>query len=385
MKKALVVANLAGFAFFLTNDFEILKSNGYEIVFMADGTKTDWTETRKKLETLNISFVNVIINSKKPFCKDNYKAYKFIKKFINNERFDLIHCHTPISGMLVRLASKKARKKGAKVIYTTHGLSYHSDSSFKTKFIYSRFESFLSKYSDAIITINHEDYCEVKKMKCKNVFLLPGVGLKCDKFFNLSVDIDNYKKSLDIPLDHFLIVSVGEISTRKNHIAIIKGIELLEEKSKITYVVCGGGIDNSYKQSIIDYAKKVNVNLRMVGFRKDAAKIMYCSDIGAIPSIREGLGMSGLESLALGKPIIGSNVQGIKDYLIDGVTGYSFKPFDYNKIAECIQKFIYMSKEEYVIMSKNCIELSKKFDIDNSRRVLTSIYKDLFVIDGGDS
>ena len=66
----------------------------------------------------------------------------------------------------------------------------------------------------------------------------------------------------------------------------------------------------------------------------DIPEITAISDIGVIPSIREGLGLAGVQSLAAGVPVIGSSVQGIKDYIVDGKDGYLCAPFDDTAFAE---------------------------------------------------
>ena len=60
-----------------------------------------------------------------PWKAGNLRAYRQLKKLIDEGNFDIIHCHTPVGGLLTRLAARNARKKGTKVLYTAHGFHFH--------------------------------------------------------------------------------------------------------------------------------------------------------------------------------------------------------------------------------------------------------------------
>ena len=120
-------------------------------------------------------------------------------------------------------------------------------------------------------------------------------------------------------------------------------------------------------------AKENGVNLKLLGFRHDIPEITKISDIGVLPSRREGLGLAGVQCLCAGVPVIGSDVQGIKDYVIDGVNGYLCDSENADEFAEAITKLTDKSHRE--TLSKNCYESVKKFDKAVSYEQLEKIYK----------
>ncbi len=105
---------------------------------------------------------------------------------------------------------------------------------------------------------------------------------------------------------------------------------------------------NWKKEELQQLANELNVHIKFLGFRKDIPEICCSADIGALPSFKEGLGLSGIEMLAAGLPVTGSNRQGIKDYVIDGVTGYLANPEDSKSFSEAIQKCFELSKCENI-------------------------------------
>lgn len=375
MKKALIVANLGGFASFLISDIKILQSQDFEVVYAANFNKLPWETTKKELDEIGVQFVQIDFDTKKPLTKDNLIAYKQIKNLINYNNFDLIHVHTPISGFITRIAAIKARRMGCKVIYTTHGLSFTSYSDIKSKLIYFIMEDFCSHFTDAIITINKEDYQNICKMHCDCTYYINGMGVNTAKYRDIVIDRNAYRRSIGVSNEKIMVLAVGELSNRKNHQIIIKALSELPNKDAYVFVICGNGIDGGTGNKLTELANVLDVNLILLGFRRDIPEIMHCSDIGVLPSIREGLGFSGIQSLAAGVPVVGSDVQGIRDYIVNNKTGVLCPPNDVQSFKEGI---VYLSNPKVrEKMKPDCIQMAQNFDIYVSKAQRAIIYTEL--------
>lgn len=377
-KKALVVTNLLGFVGFLWGDIRTLQSLGYEVTFVAEGDLSKNQESQKEFQSIGVRYIPVPMSSKNPLAKQNLQAYKDIKRILGQDRFDLVHCHTPIAGFITRLAARKDRKNGTKVFYTTHGFAFTRYSSVKQWLVYFSIEKFASRFCDAIITINDEDYENAQKMCCSNVRKINGVGVDTARYHDIAVDVVEYREKLGLPTDKIMILSVGELSERKNHQIIIKALGELPAKSDYIYVICGKEVGNSgIAARLKQLAQENGVELYLLGHRNDIPQIMRCSDIGAIPSVREGLGFAGIESLCAEVPLVGTRVQGIKEYIIDGVNGYLCDPFDAHGYAKAISK---LSDEQHRReLKNNCYSVAQKFDISVSRSQMMEIYTTLLL------
>ena len=376
-KKALIVVNLAGFLNFLWNDIEVLQKMGYQVDIAMNGYMSDGKEAIEisMLQKMKIRYYQIDFDTKNPVTIDNWNAYKKLKKILKNE-YDLVHCHTPIVGMLVRLAAAKYRKKYTKVIYTTHGFTFTDQSPKKQWIIYYNIEKFMSRFCDAIITINREDYNNAKQMHCKQVFLIPGVGLKTSRFKNLKIDRNEYRRKLGVEQTDVAILAVGELSERKNQQIVIKALSNLPDKKRYIFLICGRAVVNSTLDDELEQmAQKLGVRIKLLGHRSDIPEINTCADIAVLPSLREGLGMAGLEALATGTPVIGSDVQGIREYVINGETGYLCNPVNEKEFVDAISKIVKMSNKDYNIMSDKCKKMSEKFDESNSKKEMKSIYQ----------
>ena len=93
-----------------------------------------------------------------PMNIKNIKAYMQLKKIINENEYEIIHCNTPVASILTRLAAIKARKKGTKVIYTAHGFHFFKGAPLLNWMLYYPAEKICSYFTDILITINKEDY-----------------------------------------------------------------------------------------------------------------------------------------------------------------------------------------------------------------------------------
>lgn len=381
MKKVLIVASVVSFIeWFNKENVEFLKKDMECEVHIACNfdymNDTDVERTKayiEKLETLGVVLHNIAF-ARSPFSKDNIKTYGKLKKIIDEEHFDLIHCHTPTVSMMTRLAARGARKKGATVMYTCHGFHFHNASSKKNWLVYYPVERFLSRYCDYIVTINKEDFNRAKTFKCKNVRYIPSVGVDINKIKNTVIDKSLKKAEIGIPEDKLLVLSVGEMIDRKNHEVIIRALGKLKD-SNIYYAIAGKG---PLKESLEALSKELGIaeRVKFLGFRTDVHELYHAADISAFPSKIEGLGLAGVEAMAAGVPLVSSNVHGILDYVIDGKTGYAVPPCDVDGFAEAIKKLA-SDRELRESMRADCLAAVEPFEITNALNVMWDIYREI--------
>lgn len=376
MKKALIVTALARFTkSFLTNDIITLQKMGFEVHCAANIHHAGAECMPEYFKEMNVAFHQIDFSSSKPLSLETLKSYKEMATLFKNDYFDVIHCHTPIAGAIARYAGRKQRKKGSVVIYTTHGFYFHKHSSKKTWAMFHIVEDLMSRYCDAIITINREDFNNAKKMHCKKVFYIPGVGVDTKRFRDAIVDRESYRKTLEIDADQVLVLAVGELSHRKNHQVIVKALVKARIPGTV-FMICGNAMTRANtKTELEQQAKEAGVDLRLMGLRDDIPQICKCADIGVMPSTREGLGLSGIEMLAAGLPVVASNVHGIVDYITNGVDGYLCDPFDADAFAEAIKKLSDPNVRESMIV--NCEKAAEPFDVEHSKKAMQNIYLEM--------
>ena len=373
MKRALIVAATAGFLKgFLIPDMKLLQDMGYEVHCAANGASVSTFVPKDFFSSIGVTFHQVVFSSTSPISKESLRACKQYKELLSKYHFDFVHVHTPIPGVIVRIGTMRQRKRGCIVVYTTHGLACPKGSPIIDKIIYGGVEWFCSWFSDAIITINREDYFQMKRMACQNVFYLNGVGVDTERYHDCKIDRKEYRRMLGVDESDIAVLEVGELSHRKNHKVIIDALAQIGDR-RYVFLICGKAMTNSGTYDFLqNYAEEKHVRVRFLGFRQDIPEINKCADIAVLPSLREGLGLAGIEALASGVPVVGSNVQGIKDYVIDGVTGYLCEPTNVSAFAEKIKRL--SNCELRKSMRQACIDKAEEFRIEVSHQQMKDIY-----------
>ena len=305
------------------------KEQGYEVHVATNGDETiPYCDIKHK-----ISF------ERSPFKINNLKAIKQLKKIIDNEKFDIIHCHTPMGSVVTRLAAKEARKHGTKVIYTAHGFHFYKGAPLINWIVFYPIEKWLSRYTDCLITINEEDYNLAKrKFKAKQIELVHGVGVDENKFnFEMSKEEKHeLRKSIGLKDDDFVIIYVAELSKRKNQGMLIKAVKELINEGKENIKVLLPGIDsmNGYYQEM---SKNLGIenNIKFLGYRKDIPKLLKISDLYVSTSKQEGLPVNVMEAMVCGLPIVATDCRGNRDLVKEN--GYIIT---LNKIDELKNKIL---------------------------------------------
>lgn len=325
-----------------------------------------------------IEGVNKVFEIKFPrslLKRELLSSYKQLKGVIEHGSYDLIHCHTPIPSMLARIAARKARINGTKVLYTAHGFHFYKGAPLSRWLVYYTAEYFLSHFTDGIITINKEDFGYVKdKMFHKDSFYIKGIGVDSGRFKNLSIEERLLaRKNLGYSDRQFILLYIAEFIPRKNHKFVIDSLPGLKKKIPgLKMIFAGTGIlfdeMKKYAQS-----KEVDDVTEFLGFRNDVHVFAEIADIGISSSKHEGLGLGLAEQMMCGVPVIATVDRGHKEMIDHGINGYFFAQ---NDSAGFIEKVIelYNNPEKRKEMGKNAIKKAEIFNISNSLNSMKEIY-----------
>lgn len=309
-----------------------------------------------------------------PISLKNITAYKQLKKIVARERFDVIHCNTPIGGVLGRLVGKKY--KVSNVIYQAHGFHFYKGSPKLNWMLYYPIEKWLAHYTDTLITINQEDYELAKsKLRLRNngqVYYVPGVGIDLSQY--VLTKNKELRSSLGINEKDIMLISAGDLVERKNYKVAIQAIA--ETKlPNVNYCICGKGPQEA---ELKDYAKNIGVadHVMLLGFRSDIKELLQVADIFLFTTKQEGLPRSMMEAMASGLPCVASKIRGNVDLLEDSVGGYLCEPKD----VETFAKYICMLADDAELRHKQAqanLERIKDFDVEVVKERIREIYQEV--------
>lgn len=371
MKKALLTATVQShICQFHRPLAELLHDNGYEVHVAArnnlaekNGLKLDFAE-----KIFDIPF------SRSPKSTDNIKAYKQLKKIITEENYDVIHCNTPMGGIVTRLAAKKARKKGCKVIYTAHGFHFYKGASKKNWMIYYPIEKFFSRKTDKLITVAKEDYESVKDRFCCPVYHMHGVGVDRSRYTPVSAEEKKHLRAeMGFNEAQEILLCVGELLPNKNQQMIVNVMpEVLKKYPDAKLLLAGNGPEKGNLEELIA-SLGLEKNVTMLGYVTNLQDYQHISDVLVSCSKREGLPLNVIEAMMSGTPCVLTENRGHRELIDGGRNGYLVKVNDYAAMTEGILNIFdnYSITKEF---SNNALEFSKLYSFENVKKELKEIY-----------
>lgn len=378
MKKVLLVATMQShIAQFHKPLINMLKEDGY-IVDIAAKNNLD---TKNGLRIENVDNVYNINFSRSPTNRNNIEAYKRLKNLMLKNNYDIIHCNTPMGGVITRLIKKNNNNIKAKIIYTAHGFHFYKGSPLINWLIYYPIEKYLSKYTDVLITINEEDY-NIAKRKFRNTCVerIHSTGIDINKFQMeiLAKEKEKMQKELRINEKEIVILNIGELNKNKNQIMQLKAMKKLvnEGHNNIKLFICGNGpLKEDYEKFI--QKNKLEKNIFLLGYRTDINKLLQIADCVVSTSLREGLPINILEAMASETPIIATKNRGHNELIENEKNGYLV---DKKNVKELAEKFLKIKQIHDVDSIKEYQKVKvQTYSKENVKEELEKIYNSLGV------
>lgn len=356
MKRALMYASVASMIQqFNMENIRLLLEQGYEVDVacnMEQGstvTEEKIASMKKELEAMGVKVYHIPVPRNITAIGGILESFRLSRRLMNERDYSLIHSHSPIGGMICRLANRFSKNYGkTEMIYTAHGFHFYKGAPKKNWLMFYPVEWLCSRYTDVLITINQEDYALAKsKMKAKRVEYVPGIGIDLKRIAGFPQKRKEVCHSLGIPQDSVLMLSVGELNDNKNHGAVVEILDQLPDNYH--YLICGQGANRPVLEAI---AKEhgCDSRLHILGYRDDVISVLKSCDLYVFPSRREGLSVALMEAMACGMPCFVSNIRGNCDLIINEEGGALLTVDAFGQ--ELVEKF--KKIEDMAAFKENC-------------------------------
>ncbi|MDO5849967.1 MAG: glycosyltransferase family 4 protein [Methanobacteriaceae archaeon] len=272
-------------------------------------------------------------------------AEKALKKLVKEEKIDIIHGHYLFPPGLVSV--NVGEKTNTKTYVTAHGSDMFRVYA-KSKSMKSAIKKVLKK-ADVVLAVSNALKDEIISTD------IEGISEKTRIHWN-SVDINKFKEypedlinnskfkkeffnEFNIDSNKPTILFVGNIVKAKNINLLIEAKKLIKTDCNLL-IVGEGPLLNDLKDKVTKDIKNNNINnVYFTGPRRDVEKIIPTTDLLVLPSQTESFGLVLLEALACGKPVIGTNIGGIKEIIREDV-GLLVNPNDKEDLANAIDKIL---------------------------------------------
>ena len=387
--KALIVTSVYGFlSKFERQNVRLLQEMGFEVHYASNHDNVVYKTDHDEMQEMGVIFHNIPISQSPLALATNRKAAFKLKQIITEENIDIVHCHTPTGGMVARLA---CRNLDVYMIYTAHGFHFYKGARPIHNLIYYSAEDLMSRWTDCIVTINHEDENAAKTMHASKVYRIPGVGIDSD-YYRLTYDTDRDKarERLNIEPDVFFMISVGELRENKNQMIILRTLARIRKKMaedeakrklkpgtlKIKYGLIGSG---RQEDEMREYVEKNDLSdmVCFYGYKSDIRVYLAAADVMVFPSIREGLGMAALEALSTGLPVIASENRGSKEYIIDRRNGLLVSEDSTKAYSKAVLEAMLREQDSNDLSRReNIRESVSGFSRSETEKIMRKVYED---------
>lgn len=385
VKNILILTTVSGFlSKFERGNVRILRGMGYTVHYAANMKEQHYIFDEKELQDMGVMTHHIDIARSPYMFRSNMKAFRQLIKIVRENNICAIHCHTPVGGVFGRLAGRFFVNRGICVLYTVHGFHFYDGAPLINRTIYYLAEKVLAHYTDMLIVINKEDYENGKKLHLRpggRVYRIPGVGLDMEKFAPVTEkERKECRKKAGVSEKDFFIVSVGELNENKNQEIILKALKKMrddgEDITHIKYGICGTGF---YEERIHNQIEKLGLsnNVTMHGYCMNVPEILGGADVSVFPSVREGLGMAGIEAISMEIPLLASDNRGTREYVKTGVNGYFCEAKNVQSWVDAIKAMRDLPEQELCVMKKNCRKSIESFDKANTDRIMEEVYCNL--------
>ncbi|WP_144505536.1 glycosyltransferase family 4 protein [Bacillus mycoides] len=312
-----------------------------------------------------------------PLSIQNLHAYKKLKSIIHQNKYNIIHCHTPMGGVIARLAARKARQQGTKVVYTAHGFHFCKGSPFINWLLYYPIERSLATTTDCLITINQEDYnlAVRHRFQVKNIKLVHGVGLDIERYVPVT---ESEKEQLRLKNGYktkdFLMFYAAEFNKNKNQSFLIHVLaQLKNEMPHAKLLLAGEG-------PLIEECKKIATQLgvtnmvHFLGYRNDIASLLQMCDLAVASSYREGLPVNIMEAMACGLPVVATDNRGHRELIINNKNGWIVDRDDINAMADRIKGISINPKVLAQMGQYGCTIIKNQYSVNEVLKEKQEIY-----------
>lgn len=361
MKKVLFIANHAGFSKFNAPYFEYFRQRGWQVDNASPGLETGTVDNQYDVDI-----------ARSPFSFKNLKALKRLKELCRNNDYDLIHCHTPVGGVLGRLCTPSKSK--TKVMYTCHGFHFFRGSSLLSWILFFPIEYFLSFRTDSMVLINQEDYDLAKKRFPTRIHRIDGVGVNLKRFRpSDNSEKIQLRRNLNLSEESYIVIYVAQFIPRKNHRWLVECIPAIRNYIPgFKLLLVGDGPLRSKVEEQVANSGLQDV-VQFLGYRKDVEQLYRLSDLLVSVSLQEGFPINIVEGMASGLPVVFSRIRGHVD--IASQTEY-VRLYSLNDRSGFIQSIKSAFESRDSVKPQLISEDSRKFSVENSIRQMSEIYQE---------
>jgi glycosyltransferase involved in cell wall biosynthesis len=272
-------------------------------------------------------------------------TFALVRRF-REERFDVVHVHTPVAALIGRVA---ARIAGIPlVVYTAHGFYFHDEMPSLKRRLFVMLERFAGRFTDLLFSQSAEDAEDAVQegIALRENVLAIGNGVDVARFDPVKVGAgDTARESLGIPRDAFVVGMIGRQVKEKGVADYLAAAKIVAAQNPQAWFLLVG------ERLASDHASGVEAELaaaraalgeRLVtpGLRSDVPELLAAMDLFCLPSWREGMPRTIIEAMMMAKPVLATAIRGAREEVVTELTGLLVPTRSPQALAAAMERFI---------------------------------------------
>jgi glycosyltransferase involved in cell wall biosynthesis len=305
------------------------------------------------------------------------KIVKDIVSLLNSHHFDILHTHGGVAGLFGRWSARRCDRP-PRVVHTLHGIHYLHYRNFFLKYVYVYLERFFSRFSDAVIFVSDADRERGRRFNLvpedKMVLIKNGIDFEA---FESGTSLKEGRDELVFGSSCPVVGTVARLHRQKGLPYLFHAAKKIQESIPEAAVwIVGGG---SLLPKLQRLGKKLDLieTVHLLGERKDVAQLLSRFDIFVLPSLWEGLPYSLLEAAALAKPVVATDIDGVREIVKHGETGLLVPAKDSERLAQAVVRLL-QEREYAATLGRNLKDaIQREFSLSQMLQKTQDLYRKL--------
>jgi glycosyltransferase involved in cell wall biosynthesis len=260
-----------------------------------------------------------------------------LARLIRNQRVDILHAHMFQSSMFASPIGKLCRVPVT--VETPHIREHWRSGWLKGNFVVDRTIGRMVDHYIAVSEANARYLIESKGLPASKITVIhPGSDLR--RFADVGAVRGDLKARLGFAESDPVLLVVGRLESQKGHRVLLEAMPEILRKFPATRLVCLS--EGSLRPELEQRTRHLGLDaaVHFVGYQPDVVEWLSLADVSVLPSFFEGLPLTAIESMAAGRPIVASAVDGTPEAVLDGQTGFTVPPGDPASLADAICKLL---------------------------------------------
>lgn len=301
-----------------------------------------------------------------------------VREVVRNGGYHIVHVHTPVAAFITRLALAGLRRSsGPKVIYTAHGFHFYRGGRLLQNVLFGGLEKLAGRWTDYLVVINREDEEAARRYRLvtsARLRYMPGIGVDTEYYAPERVaasEVASVRAQLGLRADDPLFLMIAEFNPGKRHRDALAAFAGLPDQDCHLALAGEGPLQAGMRELARDLG--IARRVHFLGHRPDIPALIRASVATLLPSEREGLPRSVMESMSLAVPVIAAEIRGVRDLLEQG-GGIMFRVGDVAGLAGALTQILRHPREARAMGARGR-EIVLPFDIRNVLQMHEELYK----------